>query len=111
MSPELEGRMEQVVIVGAGLGGVRTVELLRAEGFSGRITIVGDEPHEPYNRPPLSKQILAGTWSEQRALLHRGDLAALDISVLLGRSAIGVDRAAVYLDDGSHLPYDALVVA
>ena len=50
--------MVHVVVVGAGLGGLRTVEFLRAEGFSGRITLVGDEPHEPYDRPPLSKQIL-----------------------------------------------------
>jgi NADPH-dependent 2,4-dienoyl-CoA reductase/sulfur reductase-like enzyme len=103
--------MEQVVVVGAGLGGVRTVEFLRAEGFSGRITLIGDELHMPYDRPPLSKQVLAGRWSEEQTLLYRGDLAEFDVSVRLGRSAIGVDRAAVYLDDGSHLPYHALVVA
>lgn len=103
--------MEQVVVVGAGLGGLRTVESLRAEGFSGRITLVGDEPHAPYDRPPLSKQLLAGTWSEERLFLHRGELTDLGVSVLLGRSAIGVDRIAVHLDDGSRLPYDALVVA
>src|SRR5919201_4727986 len=97
--------MEQVVIVGAGLGGLRTVESLCAEGFAGRITLVGEEPHEPYDRPPLSKQLLAGTGSEQRAVLHRGDLAELDVSVHLGTSAIGVDRAAVHLDDGTRLPY------
>ncbi|HKS50912.1 MAG TPA: FAD-dependent oxidoreductase [Pseudonocardiaceae bacterium] len=103
--------MEQVVIVGAGLGGLRTVESLRAEGFSGRISLVGDEPHQPYDRPPLSKQLLAGTWSEQRTLLHPGDLADLDVSVHLGRSATSVDPVAVHLDDGSRLPYHALVVA
>jgi NADPH-dependent 2,4-dienoyl-CoA reductase/sulfur reductase-like enzyme len=103
--------MDQVVIVGAGLGGLRTVEFLRAEGFSGQITLIGDEPHEPYDRPPLSKQILAGTWSEKQALLHRGDLAELGICLRLGTSAIGVDGAAVYLDDGTQLPYHALVVA
>jgi len=103
--------MEQVVIVGAGLGGVRTAESLRAEGFAGQITLVGDELHQPYDRPPLSKQVLAGSWSEERALLHRGDLAELDVSVHLGRSVIGVDSTAVHLDDGSQLPYHALVVA
>jgi NADPH-dependent 2,4-dienoyl-CoA reductase/sulfur reductase-like enzyme len=103
--------MEQVVVVGAGLGGLRTVEGLRAEGFSGRITLVGDEPHAPYDRPPLSKQLLAGTWSEERVFLHCGELTDLDVSVRLGRSAIGVDRVAVHLDDGSQLPYDALVEA
>jgi NADPH-dependent 2,4-dienoyl-CoA reductase/sulfur reductase-like enzyme len=103
--------MDQVVIVGAGLGGLRTVESLRAEGFSGEITLVGDEPHQPYDRPPLSKQLLAGTWSEDRVFLHRGELADLGVSLRLGSSAVGVDGAAVYLDDGSRLPYHALVVA
>jgi 3-phenylpropionate/trans-cinnamate dioxygenase ferredoxin reductase subunit len=106
-----EGRMEHVVVIGAGLGGLRTVEFLRAVGFPGRISLVGDEPHEPYDRPPLSKQILAGQWPEERAVLHRGDLAELDISVYLGRSALGVESTAVELGDGTRLRYDALVVA
>ncbi|MGH3923005.1 MAG: FAD-dependent oxidoreductase, partial [Pseudonocardiaceae bacterium] len=101
--------MEHVVVVGAGLGGLRTVESLRAEGFPGRISFVGEEPHEPYDRPPLSKQILAGQWPEERAVLHRGELADLDVSLHLGRSAVGVDRAAVELADGTRLRYDALV--
>jgi 3-phenylpropionate/trans-cinnamate dioxygenase ferredoxin reductase subunit len=103
--------MEHVVVVGAGLGGLRAVESLRAEGFPGQISLVGDEPHEPYDRPPLSKQILAGQWPEERAVLHRGELADLDVSLYLGRSAVGVDRAAVELADGTRLRYDALVVA
>ncbi|MGH3902059.1 MAG: NAD(P)/FAD-dependent oxidoreductase [Pseudonocardiaceae bacterium] len=103
--------MEQVVVVGAGLGGLRTVESLRAGGFPGRISLVGDEPHEPYDRPPLSKQILAGEWPEQRAVLHRGELADLDVSLYLGRSAVGVNGAAVELADGTRLRYDTLVVA
>ncbi|MGH3821982.1 MAG: NAD(P)/FAD-dependent oxidoreductase, partial [Pseudonocardiaceae bacterium] len=106
-----EVRMERVVVVGAGLGGLRTVEGLRAEGFSGRITLVGDERHEPYDRPPLSKQILAGQWPEERATLHRGELADLDISWYPGRSAVSVDDVTVDLDDGTRLRYDALVVA
>jgi 3-phenylpropionate/trans-cinnamate dioxygenase ferredoxin reductase subunit len=103
--------MVHVVVVGAGLGGLRTVEFLRAEGFSGRITLVGDELHEPYDRPPLSKQILAGQWPEERAVLHRGELAELDIALHLGRKAVGVDHSAVDLDDGTRLSYDTLVVA
>jgi 3-phenylpropionate/trans-cinnamate dioxygenase ferredoxin reductase subunit len=103
--------MGHVVVVGAGLGGLRTVEFLRAEGFSGRISLVGDESHEPYDRPPLSKQILAGTWPEERATLHRGELADLNVSLHLGRSAISVDGGVVELDDGTRLHYDALVAA
>ncbi|MCU1609588.1 MAG: Ferredoxin--NAD(+) reductase [Pseudonocardiales bacterium] len=103
--------MSHVVVVGAGLGGLRTVEFLRAEGFSGRISLVGDEAHEPYDRPPLSKQILAGTWPEERATLHRGELADLNVSLHLARSAISLDDGAVELNDGVRLHYDALVVA
>jgi 3-phenylpropionate/trans-cinnamate dioxygenase ferredoxin reductase subunit len=103
--------MSHVVVVGAGLGGLRTVEFLRAEGFSGRISLVGDEAHEPYDRPPLSKQILAGTWPEERATLHHGELADLNVSLHLGRSAISLDDGAVELNDGVRLHYDALVVA
>ncbi|MGH3973980.1 MAG: NAD(P)/FAD-dependent oxidoreductase [Pseudonocardiaceae bacterium] len=103
--------MQHVVVVGAGLGGLRTVESLRAEGFPGRISLVGDEPHEPYDRPPLSKQILAGQWPEERAILHRGELADLDAALYLGRSAVDVDGAAVELADGTQLRYDTLVVA
>ncbi len=103
--------MSHVVVVGAGLGGLRTVEFLRAEGFSGRISLVGDEAHEPYDRPPLSKQILAGTWPEERAILHRGELADLDVSLHLGRSAISLDGGVLELDDGARLHYDTLVVA
>ncbi|HKR51174.1 MAG TPA: FAD-dependent oxidoreductase [Pseudonocardiaceae bacterium] len=99
------------MVVGAGLGGLRTVESLRAAGFAGQISLVGNEPHEPYDRPPLSKQILAGQWPEERAVLHRGELADLDVSLYLGRSAVGVDRAAVELAGGTRLCYDALVVA
>lgn len=109
--PEPEMDMGHVVVVGAGLGGLRTIEFLREEGYSGPISLVGDEPHQPYDRPPLSKQILAGHWPEERARLHPGDLSDLDISLYLGRSAVGVDATGVDLDDGTRLRYDTLVVA
>ncbi len=102
---------EHVVVVGAGLGGLRTVESLRAAGFPGRISLVGEEPHEPYDRPPLSKEILAGRWPEQRAVLHRGELRDLDVALHLGTAAVGVDDTAVELSDGTRLSYHALVVA
>lgn len=102
---------EHVVVVGAGLGGLRTVESLRTAGFTGRISLVGDEPHEPYDRPPLSKEVLAGKWTEDRTVLYRGELAELDLALHLGNGAVDVDGASVQLADGTRLAYDALVVA
>ena len=58
----MTGQPEHVLVIGAGLGGVRTAEQLRTAGFQGRISLVGAEPHVPYDRPPLSKQILTGEW-------------------------------------------------
>ena len=64
---------EHVLVVGAGLGGLRTVEQLRSAGFQGRISLVGDEPHAPYDRPPLSKQVLTGEWAPERTTLRSVD--------------------------------------
>ncbi|HEX2299491.1 MAG TPA: FAD-dependent oxidoreductase [Pseudonocardiaceae bacterium] len=102
---------EHVVVVGAGLGGLRTVESLRVAGFPGRISLVGDEPHEPYDRPPLSKEVLSGKWTEEQAVLHRGELRDLEADLYLGTAAVGVDDTAVELSDGNRLGYDVLVVA
>ncbi|MGH8921385.1 MAG: FAD-dependent oxidoreductase, partial [Actinomycetes bacterium] len=90
---------EHVVVVGAGLGGLRTVESLRTAGFAGHVSLVGDEPHQPYDRPPLSKEVLSGQWPEDRTLLRRGELAELGVSLHLGTAAVGVDDTAVELAD------------
>lgn len=101
------------VIVGASAGGLGAAEALRAEGFSGPITLVGDEPHAPYRRPPLSKQVLTGEWTAERThLLDPTGLTALDLRLLLGTRATGLDlagRAVLAGDD--RIPYDALVIA
>ncbi|MGH3915580.1 MAG: NAD(P)/FAD-dependent oxidoreductase [Pseudonocardiaceae bacterium] len=102
---------EHVVVVGAGLGGLRTVESLRTAGFSGHVSLVGDEPHPPYDRPPLSKEVLSGQWPEDRTLLRGGELSDLDVSLHLGTAAVGVDGVAVELADGTRMTYDTLVVA
>lgn len=101
-----------VVVVGAGLAGLRTVETLRTEGYAGRISLVGAEPHPPYDRPPLSKEILAGKWPDERATLRdTAGLAELEVEAHLGVAATGVDEDVVELSDGTRLDYDALVVA
>lgn len=101
-----------VVIVGAGLGGLRTAESLRGAGYAGPITVVGDEPHLPYNRPPLSKEALAGG-VDVSGLEFRRKASVDDVVWRLGSAAHSADLAArtVTLTDGTVLAFDALVVA
>ncbi|XVQ89580.1 NAD(P)/FAD-dependent oxidoreductase [Microbispora siamensis] len=106
--------MNRVVIVGASAGGLVTAEALRRSGYRGVLTLVGDEPHPPYDRPPLSKQILTGEWEPGRLPLRRdADIEALGLDLRLGVAATGLDVAGrtVELADGARVPYDGLVVA
>jgi len=103
-----------IVVVGASLAGLRAAEEIRHEGHSGPVIIVGDELHAPYDRPPLSKQLLAGTWDVPRVHHHTPDkLDALGLEFRLGRRVLSLDAEArtVVLDDGHELHYDGLVVA
>lgn len=102
--------MRRVVIVGAGLAGLRAGQELREHGFDGELSIVGDEDHLPYNRPPLSKQVLAGDMEPHECEFARDDV---DASWILGRPAAGLDtdRRTVALRDGEELHYDGLVIA
>lgn len=103
---------ERIVIVGAGLAGVRTAERLRELGFDGSITLVGEEAEPPYDRPPLSKQVLRG---ERELVLLRDPeaYAELAVDLRLGLRAVSLDpdARAIELDDGTRATYDALVVA
>jgi NADPH-dependent 2,4-dienoyl-CoA reductase/sulfur reductase-like enzyme len=108
------GPDDTVVVVGASVGGLRTVEALRSGGFAGRLVLVGEETHTPYDRPPLSKQVLAGTWPPERATI--ADAAKLDelaLDLRLGHRAGAFDAEArrVVLDDGSAMEADAVVLA
>lgn len=104
--------MSGVVIVGAGLGGLRTAEALREAGHVGPVTVVGDEPLLPYNRPPLSKKALAGEVTLDSLEFRRKDAVA-DVDWRLGHAASGCDLAGrtVTLNDGSELAFDGLVIA
>jgi NADPH-dependent 2,4-dienoyl-CoA reductase/sulfur reductase-like enzyme len=102
--------MERVVVVGASLAGLRAATTLRDDGFAGSITLVGDETHRPYDRPPLSKQVLAGTWGSDHVGLAHDEVEA---DWLLGTPATALDLGAreVVLADGATVPYDGLVIA
>ncbi|MGW1881659.1 NAD(P)/FAD-dependent oxidoreductase [Streptomyces sp. NPDC001970] len=103
-----EGR---IVVVGASLAGLRAAETLREEGFGGTLTMIGDEPCEPYDRPPLSKGVLLGKATADRTALPRR--RALDAEWRLGVPASGLDMAArrVRLADGDEVAYDRLLIA
>ena len=104
----------RVVVVGASAAGLAVAEELRGRGFDGALTLIGDEPGLPYDRPPLSKQLLSGQWEPDRLLLRpheRWD--ALGVDHRPGTAAVGVDTGArtVRLADGDACAYDALVIA
>ncbi len=103
-----------VVVVGASLAGLRAAQGLRREGFAGQLVLVGAEDHLPYDRPPLSKQVLAGTWEPDRVTLsEQGALDDLGIDARLGHRAVSLDVAGrrVELDDGSSVAANGVVVA
>lgn len=100
-----------VVVVGASLAGLRGAEALRSGGYDGPLTIVGDEPHRPYDRPPLSKHVLAGELDADATGLPQ--LVRLRARWRLGQAAVSLDRErqTLTLADGSTLPYEKLLIA
>jgi len=102
-----------VVVVGASLAGLRAAEEVRHEGHTGPVIIIGEEPHAPYDRPPLSKQLLAGTWEVARIHHHAPDvLDTLGLEFRLGRRATSLDlEAGIVHTDGDDVPFDGLIVA
>lgn len=104
--------MKTVAVVGASLAGLSAARALRAQGYDGRLVLVGDETHRPYDRPPLSKQFLAGRLSEADLALET-ETEDLDITWALGVTAAGLDarERAVRLADGRSLRADGVVVA
>ncbi|WP_280273929.1 NAD(P)/FAD-dependent oxidoreductase [Nocardia wallacei] len=107
-------RRTGVLIVGAAAAGLATAEALRRQGFRGAITMLGAEPHLPYDRPPLSKQILSGAWRPERTLLRAPRLlAGLEVELLLGHRALALDVAGrtVRSTAGPITATDAVVIA
>jgi 3-phenylpropionate/trans-cinnamate dioxygenase ferredoxin reductase component len=101
------------VIVGAGLAGAKAAETLRAEGFAGRLVLIGAEAERPYERPPLSKEYLRGEVGREQVYVHdEGFYAEHDIELQLGRTAVSLNTSIGYvgLDDGKGLRYDRLLV-
>ena len=98
--------MERMIIAGGGLAGLRTVQTLRAKGYEGAITLVGAEPHHPYDRPPLSKSVLRG---EVETTTVRADWDALGCELLLGERATGLGGELA--TTAGSLAFDGLVIA
>jgi len=103
----------RIVVVGASLAGLRGIEALRRDGYDGAITLVGAEPHLPYDRPPLSKQVLAGSLEPDQIALRREPIEDLALDLRLGRRAISLDAKAreIALDDGERVAWDGLLIA
>ncbi|KRA24600.1 hypothetical protein ASD65_09405 [Microbacterium sp. Root61] len=101
------------VIVGASIGGLTAAETLREEGFDGHIMLLGDEPHLPYNRPPLSKQVLLGEWeSDDAAIRTAAELGSLDVEVRTSCPATGLDVDDRVLHTASGpIAFDELIIA
>ena len=106
--------MGSIVIVGAGLAGGTAARTLREEGHEGPITLIGTEPHPPYNRPPLSKDLLAGAAQRDSVFVAARDWYAENgIELLTGETVVALDPDAheVRLESGRALHYDQALLA
>ncbi|MFH9419458.1 NAD(P)/FAD-dependent oxidoreductase [Streptomyces sp. NPDC017529] len=104
----------RIAVVGASAAGLAAAEALRRFGWTGTLTLVGDEPHPPYDRPPLSKQLLQGAWEPGKLHLRAADqLDALGLDLRLGTRAAALDTATrtLTLAGGERLACDGVIVA
>ncbi|MFC5214582.1 NAD(P)/FAD-dependent oxidoreductase [Streptomyces coerulescens] len=109
MSEQTTQSQRSVVVAGAGMAGVQTAVALREQGFTGTVTLIGAEPHQPYDRPPLSKAVLLG---KAEGSAFDVDFESLGIDLWLGREVLGVRVADRELDtEAGPVPYDVLVLA
>ena len=104
---------ERIAIAGASLAGLRAAQTLRGRGkFKGQITLIGAEPHLPYDRPPLSKQLLAGEWEPERTLLESPegiDKLDLDLRIGVRAESLDIENRTVVLTDGESIGFDFTV--
>jgi NADPH-dependent 2,4-dienoyl-CoA reductase/sulfur reductase-like enzyme len=102
-----------VAVVGAGLAGLGAVRALRGQGYSGRIVLIGQEPHAPYDRPPLSKAFLEGAMTPAELSLAAPEDADLDVEVRLNTTAVALhpEQRSVELGDGERVGGDGVVIA
>ena len=106
--------LRRIVVVGASLAGLRAVEALRERGYDGELTLIGAEEHLPYDRPPLSKQVLRGDWEPDRtAFRDAASYGELELSLHLGRAAARLDPRARELElvGGEVVGFDRLIIA
>ncbi|MGX1101427.1 NAD(P)/FAD-dependent oxidoreductase [Amorphus sp. MBR-141] len=104
----------RIVVVGASAAGVSAVEALRAAGYAGRLTLVGAERGLPYDRPPLSKHLLAGAWEPERLLLRPAErYREIGVETRFGMRATGLDpqRRTIELETGDEIAFDGLIIA
>lgn len=105
---------EPIVVVGTGIAGATAALTLRAEGYTGRLVLIGDEPTAPYRRPPLSKEVLRGSQAPARTLLRpAGSWSDQDIELLTGALVTELAPSAreISLRDGTRIPYSRLLLA
>src|SRR5690242_17002721 len=104
----------RIVIIGAGQAAAQAVATLSSEGFSGPLTVIGDEPYPPYQRPPLSKAYMAGDFVRERLFLKPDSFYAeshCELRLGIGATAIHPSTKTVALSDGSTVGYDRLMLA
>ena len=100
--------------MGASLAGLRAAETLRSRGYEGALTLIGDERHRPYDRPPLSKQVLHGTWTPEQTFFRQKDgydPLALDLRLGVRATSLDLRGRRVTLSDGTWADYDRLIIA
>ena len=103
--------MRRIVIVGAGLAGHRAAAALAADGFEGEVVVVGDEEHHPYDRPPLSKQLLGGAVEDESCFYDRAELDGVEWKLGSAAAELELEAGAVTLADGERVAFDGLVIA